>query len=230
MRFLTLSVTLLGFLSESSIYAQSTPSPPNNTRRAQTSQVTGRGGSYSMFSPTTRPGERPVAYGFDGLRTPIDRRYYRTRKPRALQQPGMNTIVSAIDRAAYGPTFTFSTAAHVTPANPLGGPTRYQAFTVQNQNGGQTAIIYDRSLGTTRSVELLTSFGQVYYGPHVPGSGLTPLPVGVSYGNGTGSFSGNALNPSFGNAGPFGTPISITPPVTSTTPSIIVPTYGVTQP
>lgn len=210
-------------------------------------------GEGSLYSPTTKRGEPIVAPGLFGGRSKDDQLYSKTHRgtptsgmndlrasqsrssygrPRygSLPRTGLNPAMDAIDMAAYGPTLTFTTAANFGPGNSVSGPIRYQMYTVQNQNGGQTSIIYDRFSGTARGIEQLTSFGQVYYGPRTPGTEITPLPISFADGQGTGSFSGNVQGPSFGNVGPYGMPISVGVPSNATTPSFISPTYGVTTP
>ncbi len=227
----TIMTTLLAILclnTSSTVFAQppgANASPPRASAPRPESAPIG-----SLYSPTTRPGQRPVAVGFDGLRTPIDRRDYNRPRAPFLPPAGMYSPPSSSRPLSAGSSLTHSTVGKVTTDNLPGAPNRYQVYTYQNQNGGQTSVIYDRYNGTSSSVDQSVSYGQVYYGPKPAGTGLTPLPVGVSYGTGMGSNSGNVMGPSFGNAGPFGTGGSVGIPPTATTPSFVNPTYGVTQP
>lgn len=228
-------------ISTSPLLAQPPPTQPPVTARPAPKPAKPPFVGSTLYSPTTRAGERPIASGFDGLRTPVNRATYRQRgsaqpipvypatyRGDASFNPSARS--EAIGRGSAGPTMIYSTAGKVTGDDPGGKANRYQVYAYLNENGGRTSVIYDAARGTSRSVNESVSFGQIYYGPSSPGSLPQHSPVGVSYGNGMGSNSGNILGPSFGNGGPYGNGGSIGIPQSATTPSVIVPTYGVTQP
>jgi len=131
--------------------------------------------------------------------------------------------------AASGPTrVQVPGGIQVEAPNEFGGR-RYSLYTFTNQNGGRSSVLYDTATGNSKVIDQTVSYGQVYYGPKTPGApGITPLPGAITYGNGFGSATGTALNPSQDSQGPFGNGYSPGTGMPSINP--VAPSYSATVP
>jgi hypothetical protein len=198
-----------------------TPSRPAATAR--------RPVVYRRIYVPERHGDRPLAWGLDGLDVPIDRRTY--AGPRSDLETGMNSLAS-LSSTIPGPENTMRLGNSYTvpigglyAPNPITGAQIYSLYTYSNSQGGTSSLLFDKATGGATQYNQSGSVGHTYYGALPPGvSPFTSTAPSVSFGNGVGSLSGLGSQPTVGNQGPFGGNYSQAPGFAGNNP--ISPTVG----